>query len=129
MSLVMIAPKRRTPRLAANRPTPTVWSAAPRGSSESAMDTETAISLACHLARCFDEASNWDDLIDELARRGFSLRFEGPRLVLINRATGASLCTCASLGRSFATLTARLGKPRVQADTAELVTYPLRAAE
>jgi hypothetical protein len=40
MSLVMIAPKRRTPRLAANRPTPTVWSAAPRGSSESAMDTD-----------------------------------------------------------------------------------------
>lgn len=129
MSVVMIAPRRRAKVNQNSRPTPTLWSIAPRGSSESAMDSETAISLACHLSRAFDAAESWDMLIAQLEVRGFSLRFEGTRLALVNNDTGASLCTCASFGRSFASLTARLGKPRVQADTAKLVTLPLKAAE
>ncbi|MEX0339526.1 MAG: hypothetical protein AB3N11_10850 [Arenibacterium sp.] len=129
MNVVMIAPKRRENIRPMSRPTPTLWSLAPRGANESAMDSETAISLACHLGRAFDAAESWDMLIAELSVRGFSLRFEGTRLALVNNDTGASLCTCASLGRSFASLTARLGKPRVQADTAQLVTLPAQAAE
>lgn len=129
MSLVMIAPKRRLPNPMRVLPTPTLWSGASRGANESAMDTETAISLACHLGHVFDTAESWDMLIAQLAERGFSLRFEGTRLVLINDATGASLCTCASLGRSFASLTSRLGKPRVQANTAQVVAFARRAAE
>ena len=129
MSVVMIAPRPRASSHPLNRPMPTLWSEAPRGANESAMDSETAITLACHIGRVFDAAESWDILIAELSERGFSLRFEDTRLALVNNSTGASLCTCASLGRSFASLTARLGKPRVQADTAQLVTLPPHAAE
>ena len=116
----MSAPKSRaTPP--ANRPMPTVWSDRVRGQSETALDTETSISLACHLNHSFVHATDWCALVAELAVRGFSLRFEGSRLVLVNDSTGLPLCTCASLGHSFATLAARLGKPSVSADSGRLI--------
>lgn len=104
-----------------NSPMPTMWSERVRGAKESSLDSETAISLACHLGRCFTDADNWNNLIKELADRRFSLCFEDGRLVLVNEDTGVSLCTCASMGHSFASLMARFGKPNVVADTGRLV--------
>ena len=60
-------------------------------------------------------------LIKELADRRFSLCFEDGRLALVNEETGVSLCTCASMGHSFASLMARFGKPNVAADTGRLI--------
>ena len=117
----MIAPKRRNMEQPADSPMPTLWSELNRGRRESALDSETAITLACHLGQLFDTADSWDALVTALAERGFGLRFEDTRLVLVNDATGTSLCTCASMGRSFASLAERLGKPRVQANTARLI--------
>lgn len=127
--LVMIAPKRRTPRQSDNRPTPTFWGNNNRNGRESALDTETTITLACHLGRVFDNATSWDQLVFDLRDRGFSLRFEDTRLALVNEANGTSLCTCAALGRNFASLTERLGKPRVKADTARITPMMRLAAE
>lgn len=117
---VMISQK-ATPVPPANRPTPTLWTDRVRGAMESALDSESAISLACHVGYLFRDAANWAALVTGLHRMGFFLRFEDTRLVLVNRSTGASMCTCASLGHSFATLTERLGKPHVDAATARLI--------
>jgi hypothetical protein len=105
-------------------PMPTVWSERVRGSTESALDCESAASLACHLAGSFTRAKSWAELLAALTKRGFGLQFEDTRLVLVNDNTGVSLCTCASLGHSFATLMARLGKPSVMADTHRVVERP-----
>lgn len=107
-----------------NEPTPTVWCERVRGTTESALDFESAVSLACHVNGAFAEAESWCGLVSALARRGFHLCFEDNRLVLVNERTGMSLCTCASLGYSFASLTARLGKPAVMAETGRLVARP-----
>ena len=117
----MIAPKRKVASPPANRPMPTVWTEQVRGATESALDSESLISLACHLSNTFDSADTWAGLVSELDERGFSLKFEDTRLVLINNNTGVSMCTCSSLGRSFATLTQRLGKPSVLADSGRLL--------
>lgn len=105
----------------ANRPMPTLWTDRVRGAMESALDSETAISLACHVGALFRDARDWAALVTGLDRRGFFLQFEEARLVLVNRSTNVSMCTCASLGHSFSTLTARLGKPHVDAATARLL--------
>ena len=105
----------------ADQPLPNLWTDRNRGSAESALDSETAISLACHLNTAFTAASTWDGLIETLSAQGFSLQFQDDRLTLINDQTGVGLCTCAFLGHSFATLTARLGKPCVLASTGQLV--------
>ncbi len=105
----------------ANRPMPTLWTDRVRGALESALDSESAISLACHVGTLFRDAANWSALVSGLDRRGFYLRFEDTRLVLVNRSTNASMCTCASLGHSFASLAERMGKPSVDAATARLI--------
>ena len=105
-----------------NQPMPTVWSDRVRGTMETALDSESAISLACHVSSAFTNATDWDGLIAALDERGFHLRFDEDRLVLVNELTGVSLCTCASLGHSRAVLTERLGKPTVQAETGRLVS-------
>ena len=95
-------------------------------SKETALDSETAITLACHLSLVFTTARDWYGLAMGLAERGFGLKFEGARLVLTSEATGQSLCTCGSLGHSFASLLARLGKPVVLAETGQVITRPAR---
>ncbi|MBK0327396.1 hypothetical protein I5535_08820 [Rhodobacteraceae bacterium F11138] len=109
-----------------DRPSPTVWSDRPRGPDESALDCETAVTLACHLNPVFANAPDWDSLIETLAAAGFQLQFQDTRLVLVNIMTGVVLCTCAFLGHSLATLSERLGKPCVLADTGQLVPNPAR---
>jgi hypothetical protein len=105
-------------------PFPTFWTDLDRGNSETALDCETAVSLACHLTVVFDEATDWPDLIAALDARGFGLQFQGTRLVLLNEQTGVTLCTCRVLGHGFAALSARFGKPRVLAVSGRLVTPP-----
>lgn len=106
-----------------DRPMPVLWSDRLRGSGETALDSETAISLACHLSLVFATARDWYALARALDNRGFGLRFEGARLVLVSGVTGQSLCTCSSLGYSCATLTRRLGKPKVMAGTGWILKY------
>jgi len=107
-----------------NRPMPTVWTDRVRGAMESALDSESSATLACFLSDCFNSARNWGDLVRGLSARGFQLCFEDGRLVLVNEQTGASMCTCASLGHNLTSLAARLGKPSVMADTGQLVSKP-----
>lgn len=107
-----------------DQPVPNVWTDRPRGRQESALDCETAVTLACHLGPAFANAPDWNSLITALADQGFRLEFQGTRLVLINDVTGVGLCTCAFLGHSCADLTARLGKPCVLACTGALVASP-----
>ncbi len=121
MRVVMSAPKRADFPPTVNQPMPTVWCDRVRGGRESALDSESAISLACHLNDAFANATSWSGLLHTLANRGFFLRFEGVRLALVNEQTGLSLCTCASLGHSFSSLAHRLGKPNVMADTGRLI--------
>ena len=121
MRLVMSAPKSAAFPPPVNQPMPTVWCDRVRGGLESAMASESAISLACHLNDAFAQSSSWNTLLDVLAARGFFLRFEGVRLALVSAQTGLSLCTCASIGHSFTTLARRLGKPSVMADTGRLI--------
>jgi hypothetical protein len=106
------------------RPLPNLWTENSRGHGESALDCETAVSLACHLGPTFEQAEDWTALIEALERQGFCLVFQGERLILVNIETGIDLCTCAFLGHSFASLTARLGKPCVEATTARLMPRP-----
>ena len=105
-------------------PMPTVWSDRFRGTTETALDCESAASLACHLSGSFTRATNWAELVGALAKRGFGLQFEDTRLVLVNDNTGVSLCTCASIGHSFASLMTRLGKPSVKADSHRVIVRP-----
>lgn len=114
------------PATIADQPMPVVWSDRLRGSGETALDSETAITLACHLSQVFSAARDWYALACGLAERGFCLRFEGARLVLVSDFTGQSLCTCGSLGHSFASLLARLGKPAVLAETGRVIPRPAR---
>lgn len=120
----MSASKSRVTPPPINHPTPTLWSDRVRGARESALDTETAISLACHLSGTFSKAKSWNELVSRLSERGFYLRFEATRLVLINEPTGAELCTCASLGHSFHKLALRLGKPSVNAENRRVILRP-----
>lgn len=107
-----------------DRPLPNLWSESGRGGSESALDSETAVSLACHLSPTFEDASDWTALIKSLQTQGFSLVFQGDRLTLVNEETGIDLCTCGFLGHGFASLVKRLGKPCVDATTARLMPRP-----
>ncbi|WP_189678905.1 hypothetical protein [Seohaeicola zhoushanensis] len=109
-----------------DQPTPTLWCGEGRGSEESALDTETAVRLNCIVGRIFEAAADWSQLVRGLSAYGFSLQFEGSRLVLFNDQTGHGLCTCASLGHSFRALLARLGKPAVLADSGRLIPRPAR---
>lgn len=109
-----------------DRPMPTRWCGGGRRDQETALDIETAVTLNCVVGRIFDTATTWTELLMDLARTGFSLQFDGPRLVLVNDSTGHGLCTCAALGHSFRTLLERLGKPSVLADSGRLVARPAR---
>ena len=112
------------PEPPANHPMPTVWSNRLRGRRETTLDAESAVSLACHLHSTFVKSDTWDELVCSLDAQGFFLQFEGMRLALVNKVTGFSLCTCASLGHSFASLTTRMGKPFVMAESGRLVAKP-----
>lgn len=112
-----------TPAIIADKPMPVIWSDRQRGSGETALDSETAITLACHLSLVFATARDWYALARALDNRGFGLKFERERLVLVSGLTGQSLCTCASLGYSRATLTQRMGKPKVMAETGWVLTH------
>ncbi|MEY8829873.1 hypothetical protein AB9K34_15915 [Sedimentitalea sp. XS_ASV28] len=107
-----------------DRPLPNLWTEFSRGHDESALDCETAVSLACHLSPTFNNATDWSSLVRELAAQGFALMFQGERLILVNEETGIDLCTCAFLGHSFASLTERMGKPCVEASTARIMPRP-----
>ena len=107
-----------------DQPTPTRWSEQSRGTTETALDAESAVSLSCHLNHVFERAHSWDSLLSDLAERCFALRFEETRLVLVNTSTGRALCTCASLGHAFSGLSGRFGKPRVQAESGDLLRDP-----
>lgn len=107
-----------------DQPLHTVWSDRPRGPEETALDCETAVTLACLLGPAFAAAPDWARLIATLADNGFRLEFQDSRLVLVNEITEIGLCTCAFLGHSLATLSDRLGKPCVQAGTGRLVAKP-----
>ena len=122
--MLMIAPKRKKDVFPLDRPTPMVWSEFSRDGKETALDSETAITLACHLGWLFDTAKSWDALVVALDDRDFFLRFEDTRLVLCNAVTGTSLCTCASMGNSYASLKTRLGKARVMASTGRIIALP-----
>ncbi|MFK7753725.1 MAG: hypothetical protein AB8B51_14385 [Sedimentitalea sp.] len=110
--------------LVLDEPTPTLWSEQDRRLRPSALDSETALALACHLGDAFADARNWDDLLSALSARDFGLEFQGTRLVLINERTGVALCACARLGHGFASLAARFGKPNVIAPSGRLVVKP-----
>lgn len=105
-------------------PIPTLWTDMDRGPTESALDSETAVSLSCHLNPAFQNATGWSSLILDLKERGFGLEFQSGRLVLVHDRTGVELCTCGFLGHGFASLTARLGKPCVMAGSGRLVPAP-----
>ncbi len=107
-----------------DQPLPTLWTSQNRGQDESALDCETAVSLACHLGPIFDTAPSWTVLIRSLEDQGFSLVFQDDRLTLVNEETGIDLCTCSFLGHGFATLKDRLGKPCVQAPSGRLMVKP-----
>ena len=107
-----------------DQPTPTRWSERGRGTTETALDAESAVSLSCHLNQVFERAQSWDGLVRGLAELGFVLRFEEGRLVLVNTATGRALCTCGSLGQAFSGLARRLGKPKVRAESGVLLRDP-----
>ncbi len=107
-----------------DQPLPTVWSNRGRGPEETALDCESAVTLACHVNPAFAKAKDWGWLIDRLANAGFRLEFQNDRLVLVNEITDVGLCTCRFLGHSLAALSERLGKPCVQADTGRLVAKP-----
>ncbi len=108
----------------ANEPTPNVWTSQDRNNEESALDAETAVTLACHLNDAFATAPHWSGLVRELARRGFGLEFQSDRLTLINDQTGVSLCTCGFLGQPFSRLAQKLGKPNVLASSGRLIAKP-----
>lgn len=104
-----------------DRPTPTLWCGRDGEGRETRLDTETSVTLACVVGRIFETAESWSALIEQLRQRDFALVFEGDRLALLNLANGVSLCTCSSIGHSFAALKARLGKPGLAADSRRLV--------
>lgn len=101
-----------------------VWTRFDRDTQESRMDVETAASLRCYLSGDFNAARSWDALVTTLSAKGFSLHFDGDRLVLVNDHTGVQLCTCTYLGFPFAELANVLGKPSVVADTGRIISSP-----
>ncbi|GGX42361.1 hypothetical protein GCM10007385_07490 [Tateyamaria omphalii] len=111
-----------------HRVTPNVWALRNRGESESALDCETAVALACFVGPVFEASEDWADLASALETRGFHLVFEADDLTLIHGETGVSLCTCASLGYGFPALKARLGKPKIHPGSHRIVYCGLRAA-
>ncbi|MHA6264539.1 hypothetical protein ACXYMO_15155 [Arenibacterium sp. CAU 1754] len=106
------------------RPMSTIWATQSRTPSASALDTETKVTLACHLNQTFSAATSWSDLVSALDARGFGLQFLNDRLILINEQNGVALCACGSLGFSFQTLAQKLGKPSVQANTGRIIPKP-----
>lgn len=108
-------------------PTQLVWTESGRQSSESQMDAETSVNLRCHLAEDFTHATSWDDLIDRLQTKGFHLRFDQNRLVVVNDHTGVHLCTCSYLGFGFSKLANMFGKPHVHAESNKLVSSDFRS--
>ena len=108
-------------------PTQLVWSESDRQSRESQMDTETSVNLRCHLAEDFTRARSWDDLINRLQEKGFHLRFDLDRLVVVNDHTGVCLCTCRYLGFGFDKLTRILGKPCVHAESRKVLSSDFSA--
>lgn len=106
------------------RPMPVIWASRSRTPFSSALDTETKVTLACHLNETFSAATSWADLVSALGARGFGLQFLDDRLILINEQNGVALCACGSLGFNFQTLAQKLGKPSVQANTGRIIPKP-----
>ncbi len=98
-----------------------VWTNLGCHAVESHMSSETSVYLRCHLTLDFETAKDWNELIDRLANKGFHLKRDRRRLVLINEHTGVHLCTCSHLGFGFATIARKLGKPHVNSKTNKLV--------
>ena len=103
-------------------PTPTLWSSREMGEARNAMDCETTISLACHLGASFRDSTGWAELVSALSQRGFDVRLESDSLLLVNRANGLPLCSCATIGHDLASLVARFGRPQIA--SSGLVTDP-----
>ncbi len=102
-------------------PTHMVWTNLGCHAVESHLNSETSVHLRCHLTFDFESAKDWNELIDRLFQKGFHLKFDRRRLVLVNDYTGVQLCTCSHLGYGFATIARKLGKPLVNAKTNKLV--------
>ncbi len=102
------------------------WTSMSRKTREARMDSETSVSLRCHLFEDFANAKSWTHLIDNLAAKDFYLIFERGRLVLVNAFNGLDICTCRFLGFSFETLSQTLGKPCVVADSGRIIAPPPR---
>ncbi|PRY92863.1 hypothetical protein BCF33_1725 [Hasllibacter halocynthiae] len=56
-----------------------------------------------------DRAEGWTDLAVRLARRGYAVRTEGTRTVLVRASDGNDLCGTADLGHSHVALAERFG--------------------
>ena len=92
-------------------PQPTQWSQTRRGNR---LDCETGALLRQILVPLFCKAESWTELRASLRSRGFDLRFEGPRLILIEIAQGEKICSCRFLGHPLSVLSQRLGRIRVR---------------
>ena len=79
------------------------------------LDCETAALFRSVLCPVFDAAASWGDLIHRLAGKGYGLAIRDGRLVLLDMSTGARVCTARYLGTNLRELSARLGRPVIQA--------------
>lgn len=77
------------------------------------IDVETAAMLRAWLLPDITTASDWADLSERLAGKGFHVGFVEGKLCLIARSSGVVICTFRFLGHGFAELRARLGRPHV----------------
>ncbi|MGX9356283.1 hypothetical protein ACS3SW_14305 [Roseobacteraceae bacterium S113] len=92
-------------------PQPTIWSGQRKGNR---LDCETGALLRQVIAPLFAEADTWHGLRKDLTARGFDLRFEDGRLILIETVRGTKICSCRFLGHPLASLAQRLGKLRAR---------------
>lgn len=73
------------------------------------IDTTTLTGLAALLGPDFDHAGSWRDLKHRLSAKGYALREQAGRIVLITRPHGLAICRVGLLGRPSMGLIASLG--------------------
>lgn len=92
------------------------WPDSPRTSGlPGPLDSEALALLRIFLTPLLERATDWTQLSEALARKGFGLTFRRGHLVILND-SGEAMCTGSDLGVPLARLAERLGRPSVRAD-------------
>lgn len=77
-------------------------------------DSETAALMRAFLTPVLEQATSWDGLIRDLARKGYGIAFRAGHLVLLRLDTGAAVCTGRFLGVPLRSLSERIGRPCIK---------------